>query len=210
METLDAVHFQEHLRRQLLIEKPLVVVETGIQTGVSTDRILQALVENNKGILFSIDPSLDKINAVFKALAPEQRSRWYPRADLSVDALWNLSTTEPWDVFLHDSDHNVACQTYEFEMAWRMVRPGGLICADDYTWSDHGAWQDFCARHKVMSDTMGAMAWVRKPLGTDCATSREEIMLAHEFSRTLARAKSGFDPDLPIVAVSQDGIKSTY
>lgn len=204
------MHFQEQLRLLILKEKPELVIETGVQTGVSTEHILRALVENGLGFLFSIDPAKDKIDAVAKGLTAEQRDRWFPYVDLSVNALYNLGTTKPWDIFLHDSDHGVACQTYEYEMAWCCVRPGGLICSDDWTWSDHGAWTAFVQRHGLMSDTLGAMAWVRKPLDTLVATSTEERWAAHQRCLDLARIAAGGIAGKIIDAVAQDGVKSSY
>jgi len=42
------------------IQKPNVVIETGVHRGVSTSFILQALEDNNKGNLYSIDLPLAK------------------------------------------------------------------------------------------------------------------------------------------------------
>lgn len=207
-------HFQEQLYNQLKIERPEVVVETGVQTGVSTDWILRALVENRRGCLYSIDPSITKIDAVTETLTEEQLGHWYPEAGLSVDVLKRLPLRPAWDVFLHDSDHNVHCQTYELEFAWRMVRPGGLICADDYTWGDHGAWPKFCTRHGATAldtSTLGAMAYFRKPLSTPWTPpTAEDVAEWHQHCLVLARLAAGAPADGVFVGAAQDGVVSVY
>jgi len=163
-------HYQDHLREILLAERwgggsPRTVVETGVSYGISSDRILTTLDEigvPGHGILYSIDPSPPA--GIFEVSHP----RWSKVQKLSVDALGEIyERTGPWDVFLHDSDHEVWCQTFEYEVAWHFVRGGGLIMSDDITWGTppHRAWEIFCSRHGLTYVMAGHCAVARKPMG---------------------------------------------
>ena len=68
-------------------------------------------------------------------------------------------------MFLHDSDHRVWNQTFEYEAAWWFVRPGGVIASDDVEWGDppHRAWSAFIARHALVDERHGHFAFARKP-----------------------------------------------
>ena len=94
-------------------------------------------------------------------------------------------------------------------MAWQRVNPFGFICSDDFTWSDHGAWPAFCKRHGVMSDSLGAMAFFRKPAGPP-AVEFDKVMEAHYHAIELARIAVNGRSDLEIEGIAQDGIRSKY
>jgi GR25 family glycosyltransferase involved in LPS biosynthesis len=164
-----ANHYQDHLRDILLNERrdggsPRIVVETGVSHGISSDRILSALDEigiPGHGLLYSVDPAPP--DGIFEISHP----RWSKCRKLSVEALpYIYENTGPWDVFLHDSDHEIWCQTFEYEVAWHFVRPGGLILSDDATWGmpPHKAWDNFCARHGLTFWKAGACVCARKPM----------------------------------------------
>jgi predicted O-methyltransferase YrrM len=161
-------HYQDHLREILLGERkdggsPRIVVETGVSYGISSDRILATLDEigvPDHGLLYSIDAAPPA--GIFEISHP----RWSKTTGLSVDALpFIYEHTGPWDVFLHDSDHEVWCQTYEYEVAWHFVRGGGLILSDDIPWGTppHRAWERFCLRHGINYTMAGHCAVTRKP-----------------------------------------------
>jgi len=133
-ETFDIRQFQEILSPAstnwaslyLLVRalKPALVVETGVAEGVSTTFILQALADNHKGFLFSIDlpnqfyiPNKGNFVATFNpvyespgCLVPmELRDRWELILGRSCDVLPGLfKRLGQIDLFLHDSEH-----TYE-------------------------------------------------------------------------------------------------
>lgn len=71
--------------------------------------------------------------------------------------------TGKWDVFLHDSDHGFANMTWELEFAYGAVRSGGYIACDDYTWENHGAWDQFVKLHKLDWFTIGSLAVTKVP-----------------------------------------------
>lgn len=118
-----------------IIEKGLkLIVETG--AGVSTLHILKAL-EKTGGRLFSIDPNP---HCGYEIDHPQYRLI----KKRSVAAMKELYTeTGPWDLFLHDSDHDVFCQTYEYYLGFGLIREGGYIASDDTEWNGHFSWKHF-------------------------------------------------------------------
>jgi predicted O-methyltransferase YrrM len=131
--------------------KPEVVVETGVEAGVSSSFILQALHDNNKGQLYSIDyrvPEGDLVDNVRLGLIPVEaipmdketgfvipdnlRERWTFKAGKSNDLLPGLAKElGEIDVFWHDSDHSYENMVFEFDAVWDYLREGGLIIAHD-------------------------------------------------------------------------------
>lgn len=171
-------HYQDLLPDFIRQIRPDVVVETGVATGISSDRILGALDANEHGHLYSVDPQ--PCAGLFEIDHP----RWKTYKYVSREVLAPIFRyTGAWDMFLHDSEHGVWCQTFEYELAWRFVRPGGYILSDDLTWGSppHDAWGKFCARRGVRSGKFGCCGVVRKPLDA-CAvpTSHVEIEEANK------------------------------
>lgn len=145
--------------------RPSVVLETGVAAGVSTASILAALERNGMGELHSIDlpnyekaylPPLDKEPA---AILPEGRTtgflvpealryRWHLHLGNTRQVLPNLlSNLHRIDLFLHDSEHTYDTMSFEYEIVWPHLQPGGLLLSDDVTWN--GAFPDFCKLHGV-------------------------------------------------------------
>ena len=137
--------------------RPRVAVETGVCNGVSTAFLLLALETNGDGELHSIDlPEIagedyepgtfwdGKGGAVIPAgeepgwmVPADLRGRWHLRLGRSQDELPPLlDRLAPIDLFMHDSEHSVDCMTFEFDAAWRALRPGGVLAADDVTAND--------------------------------------------------------------------------
>lgn len=159
-------HYQDRLSVIIRQEKPRVVVETGVETGFGAEYILQALDANGMGKLYSIDPA--GFNYPTGVSAPPIL---HPRFTLiqkrSQDALQPLfEKVGPFDFFIHDSDHSFECQTYEYNAAWDMVRPGGIIASDDPFWGmpPHRAWDNFLIKHGITQRNIAGNAqWIRKP-----------------------------------------------
>jgi SAM-dependent methyltransferase len=158
--------YQAQLCDLIRAAKPYVVVETGVMSGISTHAILTAMDRNDRGILYSVEP--DPCGGIMAITHP----RWQQCKARSQDVLGPIfRQTGPWDAFLHDSDHEVGCQTFEYECAWWFVRPGGLIISDDTCWGkngsstapEHKAWQTFCQRHELTEFAVGGARAVCKP-----------------------------------------------
>ena len=166
--------YQDKLADLIRSEKPLVVVETGVDRGFGTEHILAALDDTGQGHLYSIDP-MDK-NHLTNGCGPfpdfyDQHPIVHPRftliRKLSKDALRPLfGRVGFFDLFIHDSDHSFECQAYEYEAAWGMVRSGGIIASDDIAWGipPHRAWDQFKERHGITDAVIaGTMQYFKRP-----------------------------------------------
>lgn len=139
------------------VVKPDKVVETGVYKGSSSAVTLQALEDNNKGKLFSIDlpgtqqnPVIDSSspynsvkynlsdeNDVGKKIPVDLEHRWelhLGRSDELLEPL--LNDISPVDIFSHDSDHSYKNMMYEFKTARRYLSDSDLILSDDIDWND--------------------------------------------------------------------------
>jgi hypothetical protein len=115
----------------------LTVVETGVARGLTTRVILEALQANGHGRLFSIDlpPPLEQRRLATErgaAVTEEVRARWRLIDGSSrrylPGLLRELGTI---DMFIHDSRHTRRNISFELQLAWRALRPGGFLLADD-------------------------------------------------------------------------------
>lgn len=117
--------------------RPLTVVETGVARGLTTSIVLQALEVNGVGNLFSVDlpPSIDRwrfTDQTAAAVPDGLKRRWTlvrgssrRRLPGLLDALGSI------DLFIHDSLHSQRNMSFELAEAWRALRPGGFLLADD-------------------------------------------------------------------------------
>lgn len=108
------------------IIKPLKIVETGVAYGLSSAYILQALNENKKGKLFSIDstfrPWESKI-MIGSVIPTNLRDRWELIFGSSTDKLKDLLISlSSVDIFFHDSLHTSKNMTFEFKTAWPFIK----------------------------------------------------------------------------------------
>lgn len=140
-------------------EKPQKIVETGVCNGVSTWIILEAIKENSKGRLYSIDYPFyaDESLELFRdetfdgyggAAIPEGKEPgWIIPDELRDD--WKLikgksqrelpsllSELEEIDFFIHDSEHSLPCMIFEYEIALEYLKEDGMILSDDITWNE--------------------------------------------------------------------------
>lgn len=133
--------------------QPEIVVETGVAYGVTSAYILQALAENGEGRLLSIDlPPLSRDSeAHVGVLVPEGlRKRWSLRVGSARKLLPALlAETGGFDVFLHDSLHTYAHMKWELESALSVLRPGGVIIADDI--EGNRAFEEILSRPEIDS-----------------------------------------------------------
>jgi len=130
--------------------KPEKIIETGVHRGVSSLFILQALEDNEKGELYSIDLPLaeydtDSRGATKSLLPPEKvgicvteklRKRWkLILGDSKKELPKLLSSLKSIDMFLHDSKHTYEHMMWEFENIWPNLNEEGVLVSDDTNWN---------------------------------------------------------------------------
>lgn len=164
-------HYQNLLGDVIMQEKPRVMIETGVESGYSTEWFLTSMDKVGIGHLFSCDPA----PSGFYDANPIVHPRFTFMREKSYTALDKIfGQMGPIDLFLHDSDHSWECQMWEFNWAWNHVRSGGIIASDDVGWGitldgggsiAHGAWNLFLALHGLTGRAVKIdnAEWVRKP-----------------------------------------------
>ncbi len=115
--------------------KPDNVVETGVASGASSSYILQAMSDNQKGRLDSIDigPSDFPEGKQLGFVVPDNlRQRWHLHLGDARDLLEPLlNRIGPIDCFIHDSLHTYEHMLWEFRTVWKHLCPKGLFLSHD-------------------------------------------------------------------------------
>lgn len=145
------------------IMKPNVVVETGVASGASSTYILQALEDNKKGKLYSIDIDAYISGGIKRTgwIVPSQlRHRWHLIIGSSSHKLLPLlENLQEIDVFLHDSLHTYRNMLWEYQTAWPFIRKGGILLSDDI--QENNAFSEFC-EHANRKGIYVSLGGVRK------------------------------------------------
>jgi len=133
------------------IIKPNIVVETGVAYGRSTACILQALNENHKGTLYSIDGTFrpwETKEMIGSAIPENLKNRWEFSLGTTRSKLKNiLEMTDGIDIFIHDSLHTYQNMTYEFNTVWPYIKKNGYLLSDDIM--GNNAFYDFYQLQKI-------------------------------------------------------------
>lgn len=163
--------FQKELG-QFLKDHPEIktIMETG--AGVSTLFMVEGMAEDAR--LFSIDTGpwcnfiVDHPNYTFIK-------------ERSIDAILPLYyQVGPFDLCLTDGNHSCKYQTYEYQVLWQFLKPGGYLINDDTTWGGHGAWNKFVEETGLPTFTMGDCHCIQKPLNYGyCPSAKAKEV--HEF-----------------------------
>jgi hypothetical protein len=145
------------------LKKPNVVVETGVGPGSTSALILRGLMQNSKGILYSIDlPGQDSIvypqigrtynihvppgYEVGWLVPPWTRKRWKLILGDSREELPKLlSSGLKIDIFLHDSLHTDEHIKFELGTVIPYMEKDAFLLADDVVAYWSLAFIDFCA-----------------------------------------------------------------
>lgn len=162
--------FQEQFAKFVGRTGRSTVVETG--EGVSTLYLLRDIDDMN---LYSIDPNPW---SNFGIVHPKHRSIRKPSYE-ALPALFN--EVGEFDIFLHDSNHDIKCMTFELEFAYGVVKQTGYIACDDWTWGGHNAWNKFVERHSLAQFEIGSLALARKPYGLQVSKSETAAYAAKCF-----------------------------
>ena len=134
----------EVLYSVLRLLKPSVVVETGVAAGMSSTFLLEALADNRRGELWSIDlPTVGRVDDGLEYWRPASaepgwmipsplRDRWHLILGSSRDKLLPLlQRLGEIDLFLHDSEHTLRNMEFEYRTVWPFLRPGGCLLSHD-------------------------------------------------------------------------------
>jgi cephalosporin hydroxylase len=116
--------------------RPNIVVETGVAHGMTSRFILEALDRNAAGNLWSIDlPPVNPESREEVGIAVDGaalRNRWsYIRGTSRRKLPALLSQLRRVDLFIHDSMHSARNVTFEMDLAWKYLSPGGVMVVDD-------------------------------------------------------------------------------
>ncbi len=153
----DSSRFQKEFAEFVIKNNLGIVVETGI--GVSTINILKSFDDEKfSGVIYSIDPSpWYKYQITHPKLTHLKEKSIHALKDLFIE-------TGPWDAFLHDGNHDIFCQSYEYEFAYGCLKKGGWLCSDDVNWGNNGAWKRFIETYKLQEHTLGTLSMVQKTM----------------------------------------------
>jgi hypothetical protein len=76
-------------------------------------------------------------------IPPSLLGRWELVVGLSRDVLLPLlKRIGSIDLFFHDSEHTYENQSFEYRVAWRHLKPGGMLISDDVHLNC--SFRDFC------------------------------------------------------------------
>jgi len=127
--------------------KPRVVVETGVQSGISSLYILRALQINGSGLLYSIDLPDREPERVGEVVPNNLRQNWHLFLGDSKVLLPKVfeEIKTPIDIFLHDSLHTYEHMLFEYEYSLKHLGKRGTIASHDILCNN--AFNDFTNKY---------------------------------------------------------------
>jgi hypothetical protein len=130
--------------------QPGVVIETGVAHGVTSRIVLEALRQNDRGHLWSIDlphPLNHQLHTqTGAAVTDDCRARWSYLPGSSRQRLPALVTDVGHvELFIHDSLHTARNTLFELDQAASVMPPGGIMLVDDIRM--HNGFTTFARRH---------------------------------------------------------------
>jgi hypothetical protein len=134
----------------VLHSRPETVIETGVARGVTSRIVLEALRQNDRGHLWSIDlphPFDRQLHAqTGAAVTAACRARWSYLEGSSSQRMPALVTkVGQVDLFIHDSLHTAKNTVFEMDQAASAMSPRGVMLVDDI--STHEGFATFARRH---------------------------------------------------------------
>jgi hypothetical protein len=137
--------------------RPEVVIETGVAHGVTSRVVLEALLRNDFGHLWSIDlpfPFDHRLHGeTGLAVTDDCRQRWSYLEGSSRQRLPQLvSQLGHVEMFIHDSLHTARNTVFEMEQVAPAMPPGGVMLVDDIKM--HRGFAIFSGRHPEWRGTV--------------------------------------------------------
>ena len=124
--------------------KPQFIVETGVANGVTTNAIMKAIESNkNNGVLHSFDilsetsKAYDGIGNWNFHLLKSRRTH-----ESLIKEIEKLPRPDLW---VHDSNHGYRSQKFEYLLAFKSLKNGGILISDDVDASS--AWAEMSKTH---------------------------------------------------------------
>jgi hypothetical protein len=136
----------------VLHTRPDVVVETGVAHGVTSRIVLEGLIRNDRGHLWSIDlphPLDQQLHAqTGAAVTDDCRPHWTYLEGASRDQLPPLmNQVGQVDLFVHDSLHTARNTRFELEQVASAQAGGGTMLVDDI--AGHDGFATFARQHQA-------------------------------------------------------------
>lgn len=152
----DGHRFQQKLGEFVAEKRFENIMEIG--SGVSSIFILSALDSHEiEGNLHSIDTAMWYPHEIIHA-------KLNPVKGKSIDKMVEVFLMYgAIDLLLSDGCHEVKDMTYEYEFGFAILKPGGYLVADDTTFGDNGAWQNFLNNHDLKEEYFGNARVIQKP-----------------------------------------------
>jgi predicted O-methyltransferase YrrM len=133
------------------LERPAMVLETGVAHGYSSAVILQALEDNGRGRLHSVDLPRFRpgVAAYTGAAVPGRlRSRWELHIGSDRRVLPGLlPRIAPVDYLFYDSDTSYEGMLHTWRLVWPHLRPGAVLTINMVHAND--AYLEFCEAHRL-------------------------------------------------------------
>ena len=156
--------------------QPELVIETGVCNGLSTATILKAMDDNGSGKLYSVDLPQTTEGQSSSAVIPAGESPGWAVPD-SLKGRWEFregntiyrtpeileeleEQNRQIDLFIHDSEHSFEAMMIEFSLAWKHLKPGGFILADNVDFSS--AFDHFAEAKGLQKYSLGKMGLLKK------------------------------------------------
>jgi predicted O-methyltransferase YrrM len=111
----------------IVLNRPSIVIETGVANGITTNVIMAAL-EITGGTLHSFDVD-ERTKNVYSG-----KGRWHfhlLKNDFEADLVRQVSEIGKLDLWVHDSNHGYKWQTFEYGLAVSYLNVGGILVSDD-------------------------------------------------------------------------------
>ena len=111
----------------ILTRKPITVIETGVANGITTNAIMKAL-EQTGGTLHSFDIDARTQN-VYTGTGNWNFHHLKGNLEKSFEAqILEIGDVELW---IHDSNHGYLWQSFEYQLASRVLTADGILVSDD-------------------------------------------------------------------------------
>ncbi len=108
------------------------ILETGVANGATT-RIIQSAINSKSTNFHSID--INKECFAVNAESDQWTFHHLKGSNLKQSMNAIVDKLPKIDLWVHDSDHHYVWQKFEYQLAWKKLKPGGILISDDIDFS---------------------------------------------------------------------------